>query len=68
MATTESRYIILNRWKNYYSQLLNVYSDVWQIDIHAAESLVSKPSYFDVEITTGMLKIYEFPGSDKILA
>jgi hypothetical protein len=36
---------ILNRWKNYFSQLLNVHniSDVRQIDIHTAESLVTAP-------------------------
>jgi hypothetical protein len=33
---------ILNRWKNYYSQSLNVHrvNDVRQIEIHAAEPLV----------------------------
>jgi hypothetical protein len=33
---------ILNRWKNYSSQLLNVHrvSDVRQIEIHTAELLV----------------------------
>jgi hypothetical protein len=33
---------ILNRWKNYFSQLLNVQSvsDVRQIEIHTAEQLV----------------------------
>jgi hypothetical protein len=33
---------ILNRWKNYFSQLLNVHrvSDVRQIEIHTAKPLV----------------------------
>jgi hypothetical protein len=33
---------ILNKWKNYFSQLLNVHrgSDARQIEIHTAESLV----------------------------
>jgi flagellar basal body rod protein FlgC len=33
---------ILNRWKNYFSQLLNVHnvSDVRQIEVHTAEPLV----------------------------
>jgi hypothetical protein len=33
---------ILNRWKNYFSQLLNVHnvSDVRKIDVHTAEPLV----------------------------
>jgi hypothetical protein len=37
---------ILNRWKNYFSQLLNVYrvSDVRQIEIHTAAPLVPVPS------------------------
>jgi hypothetical protein len=34
---------ILNRWKNYFSQLLNVYnvSDVRQREVYRAEPLVS---------------------------
>jgi hypothetical protein len=45
---------ILNRWKNYFSQLLNIHrvSDVRQIEIHTAESLVLQPSLFQVEIAT----------------
>jgi hypothetical protein len=43
---------ILNRWKNYFSQLLNVHtvSDVRQIEIHAAEPLVPDPSPFVFEV------------------
>jgi hypothetical protein len=43
---------ILNRWKNYFSQLLNVYnvSDVRQIEVHMAEPLVPGPSHLEVEI------------------
>jgi hypothetical protein len=39
-------YTSLNRWKNYFSQLLNVHiiSDVRQIEIHTAEPLVTGPS------------------------
>jgi hypothetical protein len=36
--------------------------------MHTAESLVSKPSYFEAEIATGTLKIYKLPGCDKTLA
>jgi tRNA(Ile)-lysidine synthase TilS/MesJ len=38
---------ILNRWKNYFSQLLNVHnvSDVRQIEVHTAEPLVLGPSH-----------------------
>jgi hypothetical protein len=37
---------ILNRWKNYFFQSLNVhrFSDVRQIEIHTAEPLVPEPS------------------------
>jgi hypothetical protein len=43
---------ILNRWKNYFSQLLNVHnvSDVRQIEVHMAEPLVPGPSCLEVEI------------------
>jgi hypothetical protein len=43
---------ILNKWKNYFSQLLNVHSDsdVKQIKIYIAEPLISDPSPFKIEI------------------
>jgi hypothetical protein len=60
---------ILNRWKNYFSQLLNVLvSEVRQIEVHAAEPLVSGPSRIEVEIAIAKLKKYKSPGSDQILA
>jgi hypothetical protein len=61
---------ILNRWKNYFSQLLNVHrvSDVTQIEIHTAELLVPDPSPFEVEIAIVDLKRYNLPGSDQIPA
>jgi hypothetical protein len=42
---------ILNRWKNYVSQLLNAHrvSVVRQIKIHTAEPLVPDPGPFEVE-------------------
>jgi hypothetical protein len=41
---------ILNRWKNYFSQLLNVHvSEVRQIEVYRAEPLVPVPS-LEVEI------------------
>jgi hypothetical protein len=45
---------ILNRWKNYISQLLNVHniSDVKQIEVHTAEPLVPGPCSLEVEIAT----------------
>jgi hypothetical protein len=50
--------IILNRWKNYFSQLLNVhnFSDVRQIEVHTAEPLVPGPSRLQVEIAAAKLK------------
>jgi hypothetical protein len=43
---------ILNRWKNYFSQLFRVLrvSEVRQIEIHMAEPLVPYPSPIAVEI------------------
>jgi hypothetical protein len=61
---------ILNRWKNYFSQLLNVHrvSDVRQIEMHTAEPLVLDPSAFDDEIVVAKLKKYKLPGSGQIPA
>jgi hypothetical protein len=48
----------LNRWKNYFPQLLNVHrvGDVRQIEIHTDEVLVPDPSPFKVEIAIAKLK------------
>jgi hypothetical protein len=60
---------ILNRWKNNFSQLLNVHvSDVRQIETHTAEPLLPGPSYVEVEISIAKLKMYRSPGSDQIPA
>jgi hypothetical protein len=42
---------ILNNWKNYFSQLLNVLNvrDVRQIEVHTAEPLVPGPICIEVE-------------------
>jgi hypothetical protein len=50
---------ILNRWKNYFSQLLKVHnvSDVRQIEIHMAKPLVPGSSHLEVEIAIAKLKI-----------
>jgi hypothetical protein len=49
---------ILKRWKNYFSQLLNVHNvgDVRQIEILMAEPLVSGPSHLDVKTAIANLK------------
>jgi hypothetical protein len=46
---------ILNRWKNFFNQVLNICGvhDVGQMDIHTAETLVPEPSLFEVEIDIG---------------
>jgi hypothetical protein len=56
---------ILVRWKNHFSQLLNVrVSDVRQIEVHAAEPLVPVPSRFEVKIAIAKLKSYNSLDSD----
>jgi hypothetical protein len=59
-----------NRWKNYFSQLLNVHnvSDVRQlkVHVHTAEPLVPGPSRLEVEIAIAKLKKYKSPCSDRI--
>jgi hypothetical protein len=54
---------MLNRWKNYFSQLLNVrvhgVSDVRQIEIHTAQPLVPDPSPFEFEIAISTLKMFK---------
>jgi hypothetical protein len=61
---------ILNRWKNYFFQLLNVHnvSNVRQIEIHMADSLVPGPSRLEVEVAIAKLKKCKSPGSDQIPA
>jgi hypothetical protein len=61
---------ILNRWKNYFCQLLNVHGvkDVRQTKIHTAEPLVPVPSSSEVEIAIEKLKRYKSPGIVQIPA
>jgi hypothetical protein len=61
---------ILNRWKKYFCQLLNVHgvNDVRQTEIHTSEQLAPEPSSFEVEIDIGKLKRYKLPGIDQIPA
>jgi hypothetical protein len=52
-------HIILNRWKNYFSQLLNVHraSDVRRIEIHTAEPVVPDPSFYVLQSGFSTLKM-----------
>jgi hypothetical protein len=61
---------ILNRWKNYFCQLLNVHGagDVRQTEMHTAELFVPDPSASEAEFAIGMLKRYNSPGVDQIPA
>jgi hypothetical protein len=53
--------LILNRWKNYFSQLLNVHnvSDVREIEVYMPEPLVPGPSCLEAEIAIAKLKRYK---------
>jgi hypothetical protein len=48
----------LVRWRNHFSQLLSVHgvSDVRQIEIHTAETIVPESSAFEFEIVIDKLK------------
>jgi len=61
---------ILARWRNYFSQLLNVngVNDVKQREIHTAEPLVPDPSAFKYEMTIEQLTAHKWPGIDQIPA
>ena len=49
---------ILARWRNHFSQLLNVYgdNDIRHTEIHTAEPLVPEPSAFEVQMAIEKLK------------
>jgi hypothetical protein len=61
---------ILNRWKNFFTQVLNAHGvhDVRQKDIHTAEPLVPEPSLVKAETATEKLKSYKSLGTDQIPA
>jgi hypothetical protein len=61
---------IMARWRNYFSQILNVrgVSDVRQAEIHTAESLVPGPIALEVELAIEKLKSHKSPGIHQIPA
>jgi hypothetical protein len=61
---------IVARWRNYFSQILNVHgvSDVRQAEIHTAEPLVPEQSVLEVELAIEKLKSRKLPGIDQIPA
>jgi hypothetical protein len=58
----------VNRWRNYFCQLLNVHGagGVRQTEGHTAEPFVPQPSASEVEVAIGKLKRYKSPGVDQI--
>ena len=61
---------ILARWKNYFSQIVNIHgvNDVRQTQIRTAEPLVPEPSAFEFELAIEKLKSHKSPGIDQISA
>jgi len=61
---------IIARWRNYFSQLLNVHedNDIRQAEIHTVEPLVPEPSAFEGELAIGKLKNHKSPGINQIPA
>jgi len=63
-------HIILAKWRNYFSQILNVHGikDVRQTEMHTAEPLVPEPSVSEVELSIEKLKSHKSAGIDQIPA
>jgi len=59
---------ILTRWRNHFSQLLNLHlvNDVRQTEIHTAEPLVPEPSASEFELAIEKLKSHKTQGADQI--
>jgi hypothetical protein len=60
---------ILNRWKNYFCQLLKVQGagGVRHTEMHTAEPFVPQPSASEVEVTIGKLKVINLQVSIRFL-
>ena len=61
---------ILARWRNHFSQLLNVHgvNDVGHTEIHTAEPLEPEPRTIEFEMAIEKLKRRKSPGTDQIPA
>ena len=57
-------YSIMARWRDYFSELLNVHgvNDITHTDIHTAVPLVPEPSVFDLDLAIEKLKSNKSPG------
>jgi hypothetical protein len=55
---------ITARWRNYFSQILNVHgvSDVRQAEIHTADPLVPETKALEIELAIEKLKSHKSPG------
>jgi hypothetical protein len=60
----------LGRWKNYFSQLLNVHgvNECRRVGKHTEERLVPSPSVSEAALATEKLKSHKSPGIDQIPA
>jgi len=61
---------ILARWRDHFSQLLNVngFNDIRQTEIHTEELLVPEPSTVEFEMAVEKLEGHKSPGIDQIPA
>ena len=61
---------ILARWRNHFSQLLNVHmvNDVRHTELHTAEPLVPEPSAFEADLAIEKLKSHKSTGTDQFTA
>jgi len=61
---------IVARWRNYFSQLLNVHGviDVRHTELDTADTLVPGPSAFEFELAIEKLICHKSPGIDHIQA
>jgi hypothetical protein len=60
-AVIADSHSVMARWRNYFSQLLNVHrvNDGGQVEIHTVETLVPEPSAFEVELAIEKLKSHK---------